>query len=215
MTQQADIVRSRRRTLAAPGGAHDRLIRVLMKVLPAAIGVVAAVMIFAPLFQKGEISFLLDRNKVATTSERISVADAAYRGQDKDGRPFTVTAGNAAQPSSTVPVVRMGDLKASIELNDGPAQVTASQGDYNFKTEQIAVTGPVDITAADGYRMTTQDVAIDLKGKRVTGRGGVTGTVPTGNFSADSIEADLDTRTVTLEGRARLRMVPGKIRIPD
>jgi lipopolysaccharide export system protein LptC len=35
--------------------------------------------------------------------------------------------------------------------------------------------------------------------------------VPAGTFSADSIHANLDARTVSLQGHARLRMVPGKL----
>jgi lipopolysaccharide export system protein LptC len=66
MTQAADLQRNQRRRWAAPGGAHDRLIRALMVVLPAGIGMVAAIMILAPLSPRGEISFLLDRNKVDT-----------------------------------------------------------------------------------------------------------------------------------------------------
>ena len=41
------------------------------------------------------------------------------------------------------------------------------------------------------------------------------GAVPTGTFSADRIVADLGERTVTLEGNARLRMTPGKLRMPN
>ena len=214
MTAQADLVRSRRQAFAAPGGFHDHLIAFLAKALPAAIGMIFAVMILAPLFQTGEISFLLDRNKVAITSQRVSVERATYRGEDSQNRAFTVSAGRAFQESAAVPVVHMDDLMARIMLNDSPAQLTAQQGDYNFDTEQIAVSGPVDFTATDGYRMTTQNVGIDLAAKRVTGSGGVEGTVPTGTFSAGRIVADLEARTVTLEGNARLRMVPGKIRIP-
>lgn len=215
MTVQADIVRSRRRAFAAPGGAHDRLIAFLAKALPAAIGMIAAVMILAPLFQRGEISFLLDRNKVAITDERIALDRATYRGEDHNGRRFTVSAGNAVQASATRPVVHMEQLLATIALTDGPATLTASKGDYNYKSEQIAVSGPVNFTAADGYRMITRNVDIDLKGKVVTGSGGVEGSVPTGTFSADRIIADLEQRTVMLDGKARLRMVPGKLRIPN
>jgi lipopolysaccharide export system protein LptC len=42
----------------------------------------------------------------------------------------------------------------------------------------------------------------------------VTGTVPAGTFSASRISADLGERTVTLEGNARLRMIPGQMRMP-
>ena len=54
----------------------------------------------------------------------------------------------------------------------------------------------------------------DLQGRRVVGSGGVTGAIPAGTFSADRIIADLDARTVTLDGHARLLMSPGKLRMP-
>ena len=59
--------------------------------------------------------------------------------------------------------------------------------------------------------MRTSGVSIDLDKKAMVGSGGVAGAVPAGTFSADSIHADLDKRTVSLQGNARLRMVPGKM----
>lgn len=214
MTQAADQIRDKRRLWAAPGGSHDRKVRMLARWLPGMVGVVAAAMIIGPLFPKGEISFLLDRNKVAVTGERIRVYDAMYRGEDGKGRPFTVTAGSAVQVSAREPIVNMRYLAARIRMEDGPAQLTAVAGAYDYEAETVSVTGPVEFTAADGYRMTTSHVAIDLKNRLVTGTGGVSGAVPAGTFSAERIVADLEARTVALEGNARLRMAPGKLRMP-
>lgn len=214
MTAQADLIRDQRRHFAAPGGFHDHLVAFLAKALPAGIGLVAAVMILVPLSPRNEISFLLDRNKVAVTPERIHVDEAMYRGQDNLGRPFQLTAGSAIQPTPAVPVLEMTNLVARIELKDGPAQITAPGGSYNFDTSQVTVPGPVNFSAADGYSLVTRHVAINLKTRRVAGAGGVSGTVPAGTFTADRIIADLGERTVTLAGNARLRMTPGKMRMP-
>lgn len=215
MTVQADIIRGKRQHFAAPGGFHDKLVRFLSRALPAAIGAVAAVMILVPLAPRGEISFLLDRNKVAVTPERIHVDKAMYRGEDNEGRPFELTAGNAVQPSVTAPIMEMTDLIARIQLKDGPAEIAAPGGNYNFDTSQVAVPGPVNFSAADGYRMITQNVAIDLKTRRIAGAGGVSGLVPAGTFAADRIVGDLGERTITLQGNARLNMTPGKMRMPQ
>jgi lipopolysaccharide export system protein LptC len=215
MTAQADIIRDRRQHFAAPGGFHDRLIGFLAKALPAGIGVVAAVMILTPLSPRGEVSFLLDRNKVAVTPERIHVDQAMYRGKDDLGRTFVLTAGNAIQPSPASPILNLTDLVARIELKDGPAQLKAPGGNYDFDTSRIAVPGPVDFSASDGYHMVTQNVSIDLKTRRLSGSGGVSGTLPAGTFTADRITGDLSERTVTLEGNAKLRMTPGPMRMPQ
>ncbi|MBC2651913.1 LPS export ABC transporter periplasmic protein LptC [Novosphingobium flavum] len=206
MTDQADIIRNRRRLFAMPGGSHDRLVAFLARFLPAGIGAVVAVMVIAPLFPRGEVSFLLDRNKVALTTERLRVEQAMYRGEDQRGRPFSVTAGKAVQHSNAVPVVQMNDLSARILLKDGPAELKAGSARYDVRANALDVAGPIDFRAADGYRMTTSNVQIDLKAQQVTGTGGVAGAVPSGTFSADRIEADLDERVVALKGRAHLRM---------
>lgn len=214
MSDELIRIMSRRRQFARPGGSHDRLVAFLAKALPAGIGLIAAVMVLAPLSPRGEVSFLLDRNKVAVTRERIAVNDARYSGKDNRNRAFSVTAGSAVQRSAQIPQVAMENLVAQIALNDGPANIRAGRGVYDYNTEQMTVDGPVQFDAADGYRMTTNNVAIDIKRQRAVGGGGVAGTLPSGTFTAQRITADLENRTVVLEGGARLHMTPGKMRIP-
>lgn len=214
MTVQADQIRSRRQHLAAPGGSHDKLVRILAVGLPAAVGVLFAIMVLAPLSPRGEVSFLLDRNKVAVVQDRFRTVGAMYRGQDDQGRNFSVTAGSAIQHSASVPVVAMQDLTARIMLSDGPAILSAGAGNYDFSKQLIDVIGPVNLQTADGYRMTADDVDIDLGKRLLTSKGPVEGRIPAGTFSADRIIANLAERIITLEGHARLTMEPGKLQMP-
>lgn len=213
-TSEAKALRSRRQHFAAPGGSHDKLVRFLAKALPMAVGVIAALMIITPLSPRGEISFLLDRNKVAMINERLSVDNAMYRGQDDDGRPFSLTAGEAVQRSSREGIVRLNDLVASIVLPEGPARIAADGGAYDIDREIVSVVGPLRMQAADGYSMVARGVSINLDTHRMVGSGGVEGAVPAGTFSADRIEADLGARTVSLIGNAKLQMRPGELRMP-
>ena len=214
MSQQADQIRDRRRAFAAPGSPLDKTVRLLAVGLPALIGAVAAAMLIAPLGERGEVSFLLDRNKVDTAADRLRVDDAMYRGRDNQGRPFSLTAGEAVQRSATVPVVQLADLTARMQLTEGPAVLLAPAGRYNIEDQLVAVDGVVRFATSDGYRMTVRNVSIDLPRRTVLGAGGVEGAIPAGTFSADTIRADLDGRVLTLAGNARLRMVPGRLRMP-
>ncbi|WP_299308624.1 LPS export ABC transporter periplasmic protein LptC [uncultured Croceicoccus sp.] len=215
MTAQAELIRDKRRHVARPGGGHDRLIRVLLFALPIAIGVVAALMVLAPLAPRSEISFLLDRNKVALTDNRMAVERAMYRGADDKGRPFSINAGEAVQRTEAIREVELDSLIARILLNEGPAQLTASRGLYDFGDERIDVGGVVNFTAADGYRLMARNVSIDLASQSLVGEGRIEGKIPSGRFSADRLEVDLQDRTVSLIGDARLRMVPGELRLPQ
>ena len=213
-TSEAKALRGRRQHFAAPGGSHDRLIGILGRVLPMLVGVVAALMVITPLSPRGEVSFLLDRNKVAMINERLSVDNAMYRGRDDKGQPFSITAGEAVQRSSAEGLVRMDDLIAQLLLPEGPARISASGGTYDLDEELVAVDDAVRLVTADGYTMTASGVSVDLEARTMQGDDGVEGVVPAGTFSARAIRADLAARTLSLEGDARLSMIPGELRVP-
>lgn len=213
-TSEARDLRNQRKHFAAPGGSHDRLVGFLARALPMGVGLVAALMIITPLSPRGEVSFLLDRNKVALIDERLSVDNAMYRGRDNRGRPFSLMAGEAVQRSSIEGLVRMQDLVAQMMLTEGPARLSAAGGVYDIDAETVAVNGPVQLTASDGYSMVARGVGVDLKAREIRGDEGVSGEVPVGTFSADTMRADLGARTITLEGNARLTMTPGQLRMP-
>lgn len=212
MSELAVAERHKKQLWAAPGGFHDKLMALLKLALPAFIGVLLAYLVLAPLARRQEISFILDKNKVDVASERMRVQTAQYRGQDNRGRPFTIAARSAVQPSSRDPVVQIEGVRADIALDDGPGAFTTNRGTYNMETEQVAAIGPVLVTAPDNYRLTTHDVTVDLNTRTLQSRGNVRGTMPLGSFSADQLRAGIDTRTVTLNGRARLQIVQGGLR---
>lgn len=207
-TNEAEMLRSQRQHFAAPGGFHDALVAFLGKALPMMIGVLAAFMVIVPLSPRGEVSFLLDRNKVALVKERLRVENAMYRGQDSSGRPFSLSAGLAAQRSSAEGVVRMENLVAWLMMDDGPARVSAGGGSYAIREKQVRFLGPAQMSSADGYAMSVDGIVLDLDKKQMTGTRGVTGKLPAGSFSANRLIADLPARRVVLDGNAHLTMYP-------
>ena len=215
MTAAADKIRNRRQAFAAPGSTLDRMVRLLAVGLPAVVGVIVALMLITPLSPRGEVSFLLDRNRVEVAEDRLRVDDAMYRGQDNRGRPFSLVAGEAVQHSNRVQVVDLQELTARIMLAEGPAELSAAMGAYAIDEEQVRVPGVVQFTAADGYHMGARNVVADLAGRTLFGQGRVSGMIPAGTFSADTFQADLESRTLVLQGNARLRMTPGKLRMPS
>jgi len=206
MSKRADIQRSRRQNFAAPGGSHDRRIKLLTFVLPTCVGALAAVLALAPFTLAGELSFVLDKDSVDVAKERLRVTEALYRGEDSQGRPFSLKAGSAVQKSSQEPVVDLKDLSARILLSDGPGQIRANVGAYDMERESVRVTGPIQAETAGGYRLTTSNVAVDLKNRIMVSDDSVEGRTNIGTFRADRLRADLKDRTVTLEGNARLRI---------
>jgi lipopolysaccharide export system protein LptC len=204
--------RAAKRGWARPGSAHDWLVGFLKIVLPLGVGVVLAYLLLSPLSKTKENSFLLDKKKVDVAHERLKTQSAEYRGLDDQGRPFTVQAARAVQPTSASPLVNVNGMAAQLQMKDGPATVHADQGQYNIDKQQMQVNGPVHVQAANGYKLETRDVNIDMNTHRVTGNRGVQGSTNVGTFSADNMAADIRTRTVVLTGRAHLHIAQGAIR---
>jgi lipopolysaccharide export system protein LptC len=195
-----------------PGSRHDRVVRLAKIALPSAVGVLVAVLAVAPLEKNGDVSFILDKNKVANAPERMRVDTARYTGEDNNGRPFAILANSALQTNSDRPIVDISGMMARLALADGPVTVVADRAQYNLDNQKAAVIGPVNVTGPDEYALATHDITLDLKQRQITGSGAIQGRMRLGEFSAGRLRADLGTRTIVLDQGARLKIVQGAVR---
>ena len=200
MSQLADLERSKRQAFAAPGGSFDRLIGVLRVALPAGVGALAAILIISPATERNEFSFLLDRNTIEQSPERLKVEAALYRGQDKDGFPFTLRGESAIQKTSAVEVIALSGLLASFSLNGKPAEVSAQLGAFDMTSNVVRVVGPMQFSSDSGYALTANDVTLDIDSKTLTSTGRVDGSDSKSSLSAGAATGDWDTQQFGLSG---------------
>lgn len=211
MSELADLERTQRQRWAMPGGRHDRLIRGMRVILPSIIGILLAVLAFSPFAGTQELSFVLDKDEVDLSRERMRLVEALYRGEDSKGRPFSLRAGSAVQKTSATPVLEMTSLSANILLNDGPASIVAQRGSYNLNKETMRVNGPLAVKSP-GYDIVASNVELSLKNRSMQSFGAVSGRTKVGTFRAGRLSADLDTRIVRLDGGVHLRIDQNAIR---
>ena len=211
MSAQADLERTHRQRWAMPGGRHDRLIRALRVVLPIIIGLLVALLAFSPFTGKQELSFVLNKDEVDLSRERLRVVEALYRGDDSKGRPFSLRAGSAVQKTSAEPLLDITSLSGRITLSDGPASIIAQRGVYDLNKETMRVNGPLAVDSA-GYDMVASNVVLSLKDRSMQSFGPVSGRTKVGTFHAGHLRADLDTRIVRLDGGVRLRIYQNAIK---
>jgi len=204
--------RSSKSRWAGPGSAHDHLVRWFKIGLPSAVGVLLVVLAIAPLGKKTDVSFILDKKKVENAPERMRVEQARYMGTDNKDQQFTIVANRAIQPSSEVPIVDIRGMSARLNMAQGPLMIVANKGRYNLDLQKVMIDGPVNVAGADGYRLKTRDVAVDLKQRRLASAGPVAGAMRLGQFQAGQLHADLGERTVVLDHGARLKIVQGAVR---
>jgi lipopolysaccharide export system protein LptC len=240
MSEAALQQRDRQQHWAEPGSRHDRVVKLLKVGLPSAVGVIAAVLLMAPLAKKAEVSFILDKNEVESAPERMRIESARYTGKDKGGQPFVVEAQRAIQQTSDQPIVMIQGMLARLGLETGTATIQADRGRYNLDDQRVKILGPVRVSGPEGERLVTQNVTVDLRNRTVAGgtgtgaseqgdiqagaisgdarseqlalSGGVSGRIKLGEFTAGRVRADLGTRTIVLDGGARLKIEQGAVR---
>ena len=212
MSEAARRDLARKRHWAEPGSRHDRVVRATKFVLPILIIGLLVMLAVAPFDQRGDVSFIFDKNKVDAAQERMRVEAARYTGTDDRGQKFIISADRAIQPTSDRPIVDIIGMRARLDLERGPLSIVALKGRYNLDQQKVAVDGPVRVAGPDGYRLETRDVGIDLKTRRLASRGRVSGDMRLGNFEAGRMSANLGTREVVLSDGVRLNIRQGAIR---
>ena len=212
MSQAADRKHEIKRHWAEPGGRHDAVIRAVKFGLPVIIVALLVMLAVAPFERRGDVSFILDKNKVDEAPERMRVEQARYTGEDDQGRKFQIVADRAVQQSSNVPIVTIEGIRARLDLSRGPLGIAALKGRYDLAQEEVLVDGPVSVAGPDGYRLATRDVRVDLDKRTMQSRGPVSGRMELGQFQAGQLQADLDERTIRLDRGVRLKIEQGAVR---
>ena len=212
MSEAARRERAIKRHWAEPGSRHDSVVKLTKVALPLAIAGLVALLALAPFDKRGDVSFILDKNKVDEAPERMRVEAARYTGTDDKGQLFAIGADRAIQPTSDQPVVAIEGMRARLDMAKGPLSIVALKGRYDLDKQSVAIDGPVRVAGPDGYRLETRDVGIDLKRRQLASQGRVSGAMRLGQFEAGRLSADLGTRQVLLTGGARLKIVQGAVR---
>jgi lipopolysaccharide export system protein LptC len=212
LSEAANRKQEIKRHWAEPGSRHDAVVRATKYGLPVIIFGLVLMLAIAPFDKRGDVSFILDKNKVAEAKERMRVEKARYVGEDNRGQKFEIVADRAVQQSSNVPVVMIEGMRARMNLSRGPLAIAALNGRYDLEQEEMLIDGPVKVAGPDGYRLATRDVRVDLDKRTMQSRGPVNGAMELGKFSAGSLSADLDERTVRLNGGVRLKIEQGAVR---
>ena len=168
----------------------------------------------APLGKKGDVSFILDKKKVENAHERMRVEEARYTGIDDKGQRFLIVC--EQRHPAQAPTCRSSTSTACSPSSTSRLRRCSSaqnKGRYNLDTQKILIDGPVRVTGGDGYRLATCDVTVDLKQRQMQSAGPGRGfhaarPVPGGPASAPTLAS----RTVVLDGGARLKIVQGAVR---
>jgi lipopolysaccharide export system protein LptC len=195
----------------APHGRYSRLVALLRVVLPAIVlSMVALVMLWPQLIggASGLIAPIFANAKVDGTDVML-MHNPRYVGQTKAAEPYQVTAASAYADPAHPDRIHMEQMAAEIATaGKRDLSVVALTGTYDRASEELELTGGIELTTSDGYRFETPSAQINLQRGQVIGRQPIEGSGPSGTLSADRFEIRDGGKVLRFDGRVKVRLPP-------
>ena len=192
--------------LRAGRSAYAVLIGVLKTLLPSfAIGMVLLIFAWPQINVEDERFGMGVSELAADYADSLSMLNARFDGVDDEGRPFSLSADEASQPSSVNEIVDLSLPKGDITLKDGTwLALTAKTGKYDRQGNTLDLAGSVSLFHDQGFELQTESAAVDLEAGRAEGSEPVKGQGPFGQLLADGFRVEDRGDTIVFTGRSRM-----------
>lgn len=195
---------------ATNGSGHwDGFIRVMQIFLPLGALILGVITVGWPFLNDAEVSFTLSKDDVAASDGVIRMTNMNYVGTDAKDRLFRVHASTGEQDNPSAPRIRLSDIKAEMELNEGQqAKVNARRGTYRTDSNSLSLVGGVNLETGNGYFLEMAGAEIDLRTRTATGQGNVTGRAELGTLKAARMSLNVRDKEAIFDGGVSLHIVP-------
>jgi lipopolysaccharide export system protein LptC len=143
---------------------HSRFVRWMRRAIPAAIVVVAAVIVIATFFNPFRLIgvFPIDIGKVSLSGTKITMEAPRLAGFTSDSRPYELTARAAAQDLTKPELLELKGINAKVELNDGQrVQIKAINGLFDTKSEILKLRDEIILTTTTGYEGRLSEATVE------------------------------------------------------
>jgi len=154
----------------------------------------------------GEGAFRLSSVPVADPeASHLRMQNPRFTGSDGQDRLFNVTAVSAVQKKAEVPVLDLAQPKGDLTTPEGSwMSLSAELGHYNQSKEVLDLAGKVELFRDDGYQVSTERAAIDLRAGVATGDAPVAGQGPAGYINSQGFRIADHGRVIEFTGKAHL-----------
>lgn len=195
-------------TAAAPA-YWDGFIRFMQIFLPVSAAILGIITVGWPFLNDTEVSFTLSKDDVARSDGVIRMTNMNYVGTDARDRLFRIHATTGEQDNPNAPRVRLADIHAEMELNEGQtATVDARRGIYRTQDNSLSLVGGVNLETGNGYFLEMAGAEIDLRTRTATGQGDVKGRADLGTLEAARMSLNVSDKEAVFDGGVSLHIKP-------
>lgn len=195
---------------------HSRVVRFLRFAIPAAIIVIAVVILIATFFNPFRLitAFPIDPGKVSLSGTKIVMELPRVTGFTTDSRPYELTARAAAQDLTKLEVLELKEITAKVELRDGQ-QVTIKSinGVYDTKAELLRLNDHITINSTSGYEGRLSEATVHITSGNVVSESPVEVTLPNGVLNANRLEVKENGAVIKFGGGVEMTVKPEQGRL--
>jgi len=160
---------------------------------------------------RGAVIDLENAADAAMLGAGLKLENPRFAGVTDDGDPFVVTARSALPDGAMPDRIDLERPTGEVRMGDGiTLVVTAADGRMYRKSEQLHLSGGVELETSNGYRAVTQAVALDLSSKTAVAPGEIEANGPRGGIRSDRMEvrrSGEENRDVTVRFEGNVRVI--------
>jgi lipopolysaccharide export system protein LptC len=189
---------------------HSRMVRIFRGAIPvslmAILATIAAVAYFQP---QRYLKLPLDASRLVLAGSKINMEKPKLGGFTRDGRPYELTAGAAAQDITNPTILELKDVRAKITMQDkSTVELIAATGTYDTKGDMMVLRTDVVVTSSAGYSVRLDEAKVDVKTNRIISDQPVEVTLSTGTVKANRLEVSDNGDVMRFEGDVDVNLVP-------
>ena len=182
---------------------YSAFIRSLGIALPLIAIAITAIVFSWDVLKTNDIAAVPDI-KTAKTIGKNELLNPKFDSVDNKNQPFYITAKRALQDQDDA-LMLLDEPMADIALNNGNwLAVTARQGAYRQETQRLLLKDNVTLFHDAGYKVTTQELAVDMNVGTAQTETSISGHGPLGTLNAKGMHAASKTQTLIFTGPAKL-----------
>lgn len=173
-------------------GRHSRFVDAMRYLLPATAAVLVALVVAWPYVMGDGEGLIVPMYGGESTEDAdpMRMQMPRYVGRGGDDRPYEVRARSAMLDPGEPDRVELDELQADVVARLRELHVEALIGVYHREERKLDLSGGIDMTSSDGYRLRTDSALVDLATGGMLGQTPVWADGPAGSMSADRFEID-------------------------
>jgi lipopolysaccharide export system protein LptC len=189
---------------------HSRFVRFLRFAIPAAIVVIAGVILAATFFNPKLITnFPIDPGKISLSGTKIVMELPRLTGFTNDSRPYEMIARMAAQDLTRPDILELKDIDAKVETKDGQhVTIKSINGIYDTKGEVLKLNDHITLTTTSGYDARLSEATVNVASGSVVSESPVDVKLPNGVLRANRLQVMENGAVVLFGGGVEMNLNP-------